>query len=245
MDLEPGSSPETTEPTAIPEAGTPEPEAPAAGEQEAPATEAPDVGGALQQVTEKLSSIEERLPRGDGEGDPEDILGLFGGLDDPEDEGFEDGPVAGQGQGQEGEGQGQQSEAAALLDLVDQRASEQVQAFAAQQEAQSRTQRIVQLGEQYPEMKEPEMLGKIADSLDAAGLIPQGFPADPKHVEMAYKALKADAEASAETPAEADGQKGATLETGAGPGAPEPELHPEEKMYANLFADEKKTDVFS
>jgi hypothetical protein len=75
-----------------------------------------------------------------------------------------------------------------------------------------------------------------------------GLPPDPYLVERFYLAHVAEAAASgnggAETPAEAGGE-GATLETGAGPGAPEETVDPATERWSKVFQNDVPRDAIS
>ena len=97
-----------------------------------------------------------------------------------------------------------------------------------QQESQLRG-----LATKYPDLRSPQMLdaigarlGPLADSRQDQALL-----TDPKLVEMAYLAAKAEAVASAENPAQPG--TGAAVETGSA-SAPEPSVTPEEQFLKSV-----------
>lgn len=225
-------APQAPQDTELP--APPEPETQEGTEEEA---SPPDVGEALQQMGQRLDSISERLP----EDEKPDLLESLSGMqygDDPEEQGTE--------QPDPQEGGEEPAEGAELLrQLVREEAQEIVQQRDMVYEGQRREGSIRDLAKEHPRINEPEVLDAIAGRLEELGLQPQGFPPDPRHVEMVYKAYEAEAAASDSSPAEAASDRGATLETGAGPGAPPPDVDPQTQAWLDAIGNKRPTDAFS
>jgi hypothetical protein len=181
---------------------------------------APDV---TAQVAELKKLVEKRLP------DPaqteevpadffEQIMGEF--EDDPnfteQPQDFQqDAPV-----GTEGEQDDLANQLTAYIDEQAGRvADERVQEYVASQNEQQRAEGIRALGEKYAELRDPKALGPVLDQLeqlaDSYGMDELVF--DPRLIENTFLAQQGRKALEGETPAEAAAQRGASLETGAGP----------------------------
>lgn len=175
----------------------------------------PDVSDALSQMNQ---SVEQRFDATGGE-EPYEPGDELGGYEDELEPGYEP----------EGE-VGQPADEDGLAHFIGEKVQEEV---GYHREIDRRWDGILELGEEFPELNSREIGGAVRDLLEQLGQIPgNGIPPDPVHVELAYKALKADQIAANETSPEQVSQRpGATLETGAGPGAPEPEVDPVTQAY--------------
>lgn len=193
--------------------------------------QAPDVGEALQQMGQRLDEFGQRLP--EPEQDDTDLYSALTGFEPEEEEG-------------EGKPEGEDDDTAELRQMMSEAVQEQIQPYILQQEAEKREGGIRSLADEHPRLKEPEVIDAVAERLEAMGLQPaNGFPPDPRHVETVYKAYEAEAAASTEASAEAGGEKGATLETGAGPGAPQEEVDPVTQAYLNAIKGSDKPNAFT
>jgi hypothetical protein len=115
--------------------------------------------------------------------------------------------------------------------------------IAQQIEMQRRSEGLNKLADQFPDIRSDEVLDPLTEKLEGfAESYGDAVMTDPRFVELAYKAVKAEAAAAAETPAEAVGQ-GNSLETGAGPGAPAGGESPEEVMAHALLGGAPSPDV--
>jgi hypothetical protein len=189
----------------------------------------PDVSEALQQMAAQQQQILERLDGGAGDQEFED--GDYGDQGD-QFEDFED-------DGEYLDGEGEQDPLRALI-------QQEIEPVRDEIAARENGRDIDRLAEAYPEMNEDKMAWGIRSYLEQAGLMPEDGMPDARYVEMAYKSLKADLHAAGETPAEAGGEQGATLETGAGPSAPgEEEMDPQTKSYMDAIIGDKSDSVFT
>jgi hypothetical protein len=135
-----------------------------------------------------------------------------------------------------------------LNQVTQENVNQAVMPWIMQQETQNRETAIRGLQEKYPDFK-GENVDAVAEDLQRAGAMPDnGLPPDPYLVERFYLAHVAEAAASgnggAETPAEAGGE-GATLETGAGPGAPEETVDPATERWSKVFQNDVPRDAIS
>lgn len=95
------------------------------------------------------------------------------------------------------------------------------------------------LGEKYPDMREqiPQIRAKLDQITDDPAM-----RANPNLVENVYLALKAQADADAETPAEEARSRGARIETGASAGAPtEPDP---DAAFIDAFGSGREESIF-
>jgi hypothetical protein len=216
------------------EATEPEtPETEGAEEEASP----PDVGESLQQMNERLEQMASRLPEGEQEDDVFSQLMADPYGDETEEQ-----------QQQEQYGDEQQSgedDTAQLQQLIGEAAEAAVMPYFAQMEARARETAIRSYAEQHPDLK-GDVLDSVAADIEELGLQPKdGMPPDPRIVEKFHKAYIAEAAASGgETPAESGSGEGATLETGAGPGAPETEVDPVEQRWMDAIKGSENRSAF-
>jgi hypothetical protein len=192
----------------------------------------PETDEAIRQLQSQNEQILSRLPEQEQEStDIHDILGA-----EYEDETESGDPAT-----------GQSTEADEAREFLRGLVREELEPIQNQWQVTQRWQGIDALTQRYPDINETKVAEGVRDQLERHGLFPgDGSPPHPGHVEMAYKALKADAVVAAETPAEVGGEEGATLETGAGPNQPVEEEDPQVKAYKQVFgAGDGPRDVFS
>lgn len=223
----------------------PEGVAPEQTSEETSEAQAPDVGEALNQMNQRFDSLEQRLPAPEEPADP--LAALTAPLSEEEWNGAPDGDQ--QQQGQQGQEQYQPEggdDAAELRGLLNEAAQEAVMPWIMQQETNQRTQAIQSFAAEHPNFT-GEAVDAVSQRLIETGQMPQnGLPPDPRAVEDAYLAYeaRAAAQASQEGTAEADSQ-GATLETGAGPGAPDQTVDPVAEQYMRAIQGPQNRDAFS
>jgi len=181
-------------------------------------------------MAEQFASIQERLDRIDGRLPSEDVQEpadltdqLYG--DDPSFEGLSDEEVAAleADDPDETAQYDQMDPQQALAQFVQDQVNEQVAPMKAQMEERDRMEsmaRIDGLQEKYPDLKndpaiQQAVVAHVQTLVERFGN--EGLALDENLVEMAYKAVKADALAAGEVPAESAAIGEATLETGAGP----------------------------
>ena len=218
---------------------------PNAGQHQAPEAvpeaEPPDVGESIRQMQARLESIDSRLDAEEGDeesGDPQ-----FGAAQwDPEDlEGLAEasGLLDDNGTGDDLD---------QVEDLISERVNEAVAPVAAQLEYGRRVDKLHALAEKYPALRDPETIeeiGATAERIAEAYGIP-GAESDPGLIEIITQAHAARTAAAGETPAEAGGNQGATLETGAGPtGSGEPELDDQTRSYLDAIAGPGGSSAFT
>lgn len=223
---------EVVSPTPEQTPAAPEP-APEPASPEAPTQAAPDTSDAQAQMLERLERMEGLLSAREEPAETDPWAVLSGQAD----EDLYDDPETQPGQGQPEQLTEEQMAIEELNRMVDQRVQQVVTPFFEQQETARRAEAIRGLAEKYPDFKSPEVLGPIDQEM-AELANRYGNPAlrtDPVLAERIYQAHKAAAVAAAETPAEA-GREGASLETGAGPGQPEPTTTPEQEYLAPIMA---------
>lgn len=253
-----GTTEETTAPeTAAPEAAEPTvPEAAHATGVQEPAPEAeeqpaPDLSDALSE----LRGISQRLDRAGipGPEDDQPLAPLFGQAE--EDYGYDDfeqqGQEGGQPQLSEEEQQAQQFQS-----MLDQAAARALEPHLYQQEMSRREDGIRAFADENPQISEPEVMDRVEATLGVLdpNFGQQGYIPDPRVVRTAYLAVQAELASSGQTStgpagseqgtAEAVGQGGATLETGAGPSAPPAELDPQEQAYVQALSGGGKPNRF-
>jgi hypothetical protein len=117
---------------------------------------------------------------------------------------------------------------------------EELRNWAVAQESQKQTEALRALADKYPDFE--EMVPQIRDALDDAGITDPYLRGNAKVAERFYKSLKAEADASAETPAEEAASSGAAIETGASASALA-ETDPDASFYEN-FGSSKDKSVF-
>lgn len=261
-----GTEESTVTETAAPEAAAPEPAAPEPShptgvqEEAAPeetAEQPPDLTDALTQMREHIDA---RLDKA-GVPPAQDDSGLWDTLsgepqaeyDEYEDDyGYED-----PGQQQQQPMTEEQQVAAELDRRIEERAQAAIAPYVQHMEQERREEKVLALVDQYPGMAQPEAVQFIDNRLGALA-DRYGNPAirtDPDMVQDAYFAYEARKQAGGQTStgpagseqegtAEAVGQGGATLETGAGPGAPPTEMDPQEQAYAQALNPGTKLNKF-
>jgi hypothetical protein len=250
----PEGTEETTAPeTAAPEAA-PEPAAPeggnATGVQEPAAPEAPEPA-AGPDLSDALGQLHARLDRAGvppAEGGEEPLAPLLGQADD---EWYDDFGQQGQPDPQQPQGQltEEQQQAQQVQQMLNDAVRQQVEPIFWQQEMDRRVDGIQSFAKQNPEIQKPEVMQRVENTLSV--LDPNfgqpDYAPDPRVVRTAYLAAQAElaaggqqtsptpAGAGTEGTAEAVGQQGATLETGAGPSVPPPDLSPEEQAWTGAL----------
>ena len=190
--------------------------------------EPPDVGESLQQMNQRLEELSQRVDEADDgydeDGFDPDELQYNPALAQPED--------------------GEYDDTAQLRELLAAEVDERVGPYLDHIEGQYREQQILQLAERYPQLREPETLDAIAQEVDAiadAYSIP-GARTDPRLIERLLIAHLAE-QAVANAPEQ--GQDGAHLETGTGPGAPEPEVDAATQAWLAAALPDQNPDAFS
>ncbi len=118
---------------------------------------------------------------------------------------------------------------------------DQLYEWATQREQMEATQKLQALGEKYPDLREPKMLNQVRAELDQITADPV-VRNNPRLVEKVYLALKAEADAAAETPAEEVRSRGAKLETDASAGATD-EPGPDD-AFIEAFGKNREESVF-
>lgn len=262
-----GTEESTATETAAPEtAPATEPAAPEAvhptGVQEQPAPEegVEEQPGSPPDLTDALTQMREINSRLDRAGLPaaEEEPGLWDRLtSEPGDEYDEYEEYDDQGQAAPQQMTEEQQVAAELDRRIEERAQAAIQPYVQHIEQERREEKVLQIADQYPGMREPEAINAIDQHL--AQLADRyGNPAirtDPDMVLNAYFAYEARKQAAGQTStgpagseqegtAEAVGQGGTTLETGAGPGAPPTEMDPQEQAYAQALSSGSKPNKF-
>jgi len=200
-----------------------------------------DVGEALQQMRQSIDELRTEV-RPEPEQPP-----VQGGFADQLIAEYEDGYEEQAPQGQQPADQQQQlSDDEMIANYIRQEASNVAQAKVEEaiqrQTVAQRHAQIASLPERYPRMKEPEVVAQVAARLRGlAAEVGDSVWNSPAAVESAYQAyeaaLRRDAEGSPEGESHA-----ATLETGGGAAALEPEQSLEEKAYAKVFERVEGTD---
>ena len=240
-------SPETETPA--PETPAPEPteppapeETPAAETEEAPSP--PDVGEALAQMGQRLEAIDKRLPAAGGEAG--DLLDRLAGADPDAEEFYPDDQGYDPQQQQQGDQPAEDENTQQLRALFREEIESQVGPIFVQQENEKRTAAIQAFAaEHQTQFDDPAFVDQMAARLEQADLQPGGnLSPDPVHVRMVFNDLQAEAAVSAGGSAAADNQE-ATLETGAGPGEPQPEVDPQEQAWLDAAGTKPSTDLFS
>lgn len=181
-------------------------------------------------MAEQFASIHQRLdqmsgPPADAPADePGDLTDQLYG-EDPTFEGLTDEEVAAleADDVDETAQYGQMDPQQALTQFVQDQVNEQLAPMRQQQEERERMEsmaKIDALQEKYPDLKtdpaiQQAVVKHVQTLVERFGN--EGLALDENLVEMAYKAVKADALAAGEVPAESAAMREATLETGAGP----------------------------
>jgi hypothetical protein len=216
----------------------------AAGEQQ----QQPDVAEALASIERRFEGLASRLAAG-GPDEEADFLSQLAGDGQEQGAGEEIQYVDEQGNPVDQHGNplaGEQfadPDEQAFNQLLDERVNAAVAPIAQQFEMQRRSEGLNKLAEQFPDIRSDEVLDPLTEKLEGfAESYGDAVMTDPRFVELAYKAVKAEAAAAAETPAEAVGQ-GNSLETGAGPGAPATNESPEEAIAKALVGGGPSNDV--
>lgn len=223
--MEAGAIP--TEPEQTPEAPeAPEPQA------EEPASDPNDPWAALNA---RLDQFEERLPEQQESQEVPDYVDLIDQLMPEYDEEPEQAQV-------EPASEAPQDDAAQLQAWLDQqvnaRVQQALQPVLAEQEWDRRRGELNQFAEKHPEVRDPQMVDRIQHRLlSRAQRYGEGVLTDPDAIKDAYFAIKAEAVASTQTPAEAV-ERGATLETNAGPSGGESDESVQEQITRRLIGNE-------
>jgi len=175
-------------------------------------------------IQQRLDQIDGRLPSDAPADEPGDLTDQLYG-EDPSFEGLTDEEVAALevDDVDETAQYGQMDPQQALTQFVQDQVNEQVAPMRAQMEERERMEsmaKIDALQEKYPDLKtDPAVQRAVVQHVQT--LVEkfgnEGLALDETLVEMAYKAVKADALAAGEVPAESAAMREATLETGAGP----------------------------
>lgn len=189
---------------------------------EAPAPAAPDFSEQFTAIQDKLDRLAPPPPT---EADPTDLLGDY----NYDDEDTDTEPAY--------EPQYQQEQ---YQPPEDPRVA-QLYEWATQREQMEATQKLQALGEKYPDLKEPKMLDQVRAELDQITADPV-VRNNPRLVEKVYLAIKAEADANAETPAEEARGRGAKLETDASAGAAS-EPSPDD-AFIEAFGKGRESSVF-
>lgn len=238
-------TPETSEAQPVETPAPEEATSPASGlegTEEAEAPTPPDVGEALAQMGKQLADFDKRLPQAEDEASIIDRLA--GAAPDAE----EFMPYGEEGQQPDlgGDQPAEDEQTQQLRELFREEINSQVGPYFMQQEVEKRTGAIQDFASKHPQQfDDPAFVDQMAQRLEAAGLQPQGgVPPDPVHVRMVFNDLQAEAAVSAGGSAAAGNQE-ATLETGAGPGEPEPEVDPVEQAWLAAAQGTRPTDAFS
>jgi hypothetical protein len=184
----------------------------------------PDVGEALAQMSEQLDNLDQRLPA-DEEYD-----------DASWDSEFAYNPVV-------AEPEGEDPGVAQIRDLLNEEVNARMQPYVDRIEEMHRDQQLLNLADQYPQLREPEVLdavaGEAAELAQAYGV--PGMATDPRIVERLFLAHQASAAAESMPP---EAPPGATLEVGAGPGEPQEDVDPQTKAWMEAAAPSTPSDVF-
>lgn len=214
------------------------------GEQSQSST--PDLAGEIASLRETMES---RMPAPADE--PEELTGDF--ADALYDAASGDVP-AGEEQ-QYGEdnlvGAGEQDGFANQNDLdsyIEAKVAERVDPYIASQMAQQQHTELNQLAERYPDIRKKETvdgIGQMLDPLARRTDNPEAIFTDPRLVELAYKAYRAEQASAGETPAEQARDRGATLETNAGVGEVEGEVSPESEVKQSILATRDRPDPYT
>lgn len=225
------------------EGGEQTPRAPAAPEGGQPAEGGPDFSEQLRDFGARLEAMEGRSTQGPGslaEGLAGGEEGYLQGLSDEEllslySEGGPDLEQAAMTQ-----------QVGPDLSDLDSYVQQRIDAAITPLMQQREDEKLAALQDKYPDIMEPEIFAKVETYL--GGFVQrygnEGLKTDPGLVEMAYKAVKADAAAANETPAEQAAQEGATLETNAGSTQTgEPSL--EDKYAEAMAATRSGGDAFT
>jgi hypothetical protein len=180
-------------------------------------------------LNQRFDEIQNRLPEPQPEPTgPSDLYGSLSGADgDTNFEGISDEEVDAILNEQGGLDEDGDLEVAAFDKFVSERVQAGIEeAMTPYREAQT-AKELNALQEKYPDITEPAVFEPVRDFL--ADLVQrhrnEALATDPAMVEVAYKAVKAEAAGAAEVPAESAAMGEATLETGAGPshqGEPDP-----------------------
>ena len=260
----PGVDPAGTQPApAAPEPAPAQPIQPLEqGQPQQPAQPAspPDLGDALQQMNQNLQELRERVIG--EEPQPDYLAALLGDepADDPQPDpqGLYAQPAPQPQQQQQAYQDPQQAQDAAFQERLNNYINERVEAaleptLQAQQLAQDRRD-IQALGTKYPRMQDPQVAHAVGQRLEqlAARYDNQAMRTDPLLAEREYLAWEAQqagvqppapqlspgAEVPGQpNPAEAGGQPvpGVPVETGAGPGVPQPQMDPAQQAYIDAL----------
>ena len=175
---------------------------------ETPVEETPDFGDQIEALRARLDAVEE--PAQDESEDLAADTSIGDYLSREESGGVEDDEPAYAGESGDEDGAFIEELNAYLDEAVQERvrpALEQIQRGEQERELQA-------LAQKYPDLKKPDVLDKVGEHLGRAAerLGNPALRTDPQLVELAYMAVKAEATASAETPAQ---PSSGTLETGA------------------------------
>jgi hypothetical protein len=213
---------------------------PDVGGNEHQAGGAPDVGESLHQMEARLAAIESRQPaEDDGAGEDEFQYGVSA-QDDEDLYGLED---------DEGEDGYRDDDATGLDELISARVDQALAPHLIRQEESRREEQILALAEQFPRLREPEVLDAVDDRLQrlAAAYQDPSMLSDPGLIRDQYFAYEAQRRAAEETPADEHPQSAAKLETGAGPSGAdaEPDLDPQTLSYLDAIAGPARDSVFT
>jgi hypothetical protein len=234
---EPAAEPQAPEAEpAAPEPGTPDAYGTPAAPEPAAETSPPDVGDALAQLNSRLEGIEGRLPQ-PAEQPAIEPWEAFTQPAEPEEPVYPEQPQADQQPAED-------PLVKEFYDLVDQRVNQIVAPHFQQQEMAGRKQAIDGLVEKYPDFAEAiPVIGKEMQQMADQYGKPE-LATDPRLAERLYQARKAEAVASAETPAEAVGP-GANLETHAGGGGEPDETFQDQYMKPIMETVNQGGDAFT
>jgi hypothetical protein len=198
-------------------------------------------------------------------------LGAFVGDQPPP--AFEQDPYGEQEYGYEGDQQPEQGQpqseeqqaAQQIQQMMEQAALRAIEPHLFEQEMSRRSDALETFAQQNPQIMEPEVMQRADRYLLTMdpNFGQEGYVPSTDQVRIAYLAAQADLaqgagngagngapqtstepEGSEQGTAEAVGQQGATLETGAGPSAPLDELSPEEQAYAKALGGGGKPNQF-
>jgi hypothetical protein len=232
---EPAAEPQAPEAEpAAPEPGTPDAYGTPAAPEPAAETSPPDVGDALAQLNSRLEGIEGRLPQ-PAEAPAMEPWEALTQPAEPEEPVYQEQPQAGE----------QVDPLVAEFNaLVDQRVQEVTAPYFQQQEMGRRKEAVDALAKKYPDFAEaiPVIGQEMQQMADQYGK-PE-LATDPRLAERLYQARKAEAVASAETPAEAVGP-GANLETHAGGGGEPDETFQDQYMKPIMETVNQGGDAFT
>jgi hypothetical protein len=238
------AAPEAAPPT--PPTGQPDPAQPPEG-----AEQQPDVGRELAALRETTQRIEQEMGLGQEQAPGDLYESLTAPLENPEMQGQPGQPGMEQGQQFVDEQGNPVDQYGNPLPPEQQFANEEHQLRQLFREEaanllvpQLRRQELNSYAEKHPDIRDPEVFEAVTDKLaPIAEAYGREEYTNPLLVDLAYKAVKAEAAAAAETPAEAPGQ-GPTLETGAGPSAPQGEPDPADRYKQAVFDPNKPQSVF-